>query len=162
MNTKKLKSSVFFTFLFLFFSALLFAKEVNPSTVSLVALNAFAQCSGKLKNDLSITNTITIKEKGQAVFSIFNFKEGGYIIVANDDAVTPILGYGFNYNFYWDKIPKGLKYLLNEYKNEILSIKKESTVSMQIRDEWEKYFSSDESPLLIKSYTVGTKLLLTL
>lgn len=72
------------------------------------------------------------------------------------------MGYGFNSTLNLDSIPSGLKYLLNEYKNEILSIKENQTTSSPgIKEKWEMY-SVPDSTISMKSYNIGSYLLNTI
>lgn len=124
MKLKIQISTLCLTAVFFFFTNSLFAKEVDQNVVQTVALNAYSQCTGSLKSNLNILEEITISEKEKKVFTIFNFKEGGFIIVSNNDAAEPILGYGFNSKINLDSIPPGLNFLLNEYKIKSLPSKR--------------------------------------
>ena len=161
MKPKILLTTLYFTTFILLFSNSLFAKELDSNGIKTVALNAYSKCTGSLKNNLNILEEIIISEKEKKAFTIFNFKEGGFIIVSNNDAAEPILGYGFNSTLNLDSIPPALNYLLNEYKNEILGIKENQTSSPEIKEKWEMYAVLDET-FSTKSYTIGSYLLNTL
>ena len=60
-------------------------------------------------------------------FYTFTFNEGnGFILVATDDCVTPILGYSLTNGISLDKMPENLYSWLEGYNNEIARIKNES------------------------------------
>lgn len=129
--------------------------------VQQVALNAYSTNSGITKSELHISKILPISIKNQILFSIYNFKNGGFIIVSNDDVVEPILGYGFNSNIDFEKIPESLEFLLNEYKNEILDAKKNKLeASAETLKKWKDCLDFKTTNLL-KSYTIGTNLLET-
>ena len=60
-------------------------------------------------------------------FYTFTFNDGnGFILVAADDRVTPILGYSLTNGISFDKMPENLYSWLEGYNNEIVRIKNES------------------------------------
>ena len=60
-------------------------------------------------------------------FYTFTFNEGnGFIIVAADDCVTPILGYSLTNGISFDKMPENLYSWLEGYNNEIVRIKNQN------------------------------------
>ena len=52
-------------------------------------------------------------------YYVFNNKNGGFIIIAGDDMVSPVLGYTTEGSFDTTNLPKGLKDLLNNYDSQI-------------------------------------------
>ena len=85
----------------------------------------------------------------------------GHIIISNDDAAEPVLGYGLESHIDLDRIPPGLKYLLGEYKIEIAAAIKQKLVADEaVKNRWENYLSEDYNTTL-KSYTVEDVLLET-
>ncbi len=57
---------------------------------------------------------------GQADYYVFNRgTEGGYVIVAGDDAALPVLGYSDRGTFDFDKLPCNAKWWLEQYQKEI-------------------------------------------
>ncbi len=74
---------------FLFFS--LGAAPVSKKQAEVVAKNYFMYRTGQ--KSLSVESVDVYKYKNHACMYIYSFKEGGFVIVASDDAVRPILGY---------------------------------------------------------------------
>ena len=76
---------------------------------------------------------------GYTEFFIFNNTTGkGYVIMAADDCVTPILGYSYENNFDDGELPPNFKALLDSYAaqiNEATSMK--FSASEEILKEWE-------------------------
>lgn len=52
-------------------------------------------------------------------YYVFNNDDGGFVIIAGDDAVCPVLGYANTGSFDADRIPDGLKDLLANYRRQI-------------------------------------------
>jgi len=147
---------VFTIVLFFIFSAR--AKEVDLKLIEKVAYNAYILNSGVAKTKLRIKEIIPIYDDKIVVYYILNFDNQGHIVIANDDAITPILGYDLSLNLDLYNIPQGLQYLLNCFKKQISFIKKQKVqANKEIRDKWSYYLSLDEN-VAIKSYTPNTYL----
>jgi len=88
---------------------------------------------------------------GYSEFFIFNNTAGkGYVIMAADDCVTPILGYSYENNFDSGELPPNFKAWLDGYAEQInaaVAIKAQATA--EIRSDWECLRQS--KPLPIKS-----------
>ena len=88
---------------------------------------------------------------GYSEFFIFNNTAGkGYVIMAADDCVTPILGYSYENNFDDGELPPNFKAWLDGYAEQIraaVAIKAQATA--EIRSDWECLRQS--KPLPIKS-----------
>ena len=52
-------------------------------------------------------------------YYVFENSVGGFVIVAGDDVVNPILGYSNEGNFNVDNMPENLKYWMNEFRDVI-------------------------------------------
>ena len=66
---------------------------------------------------LTYTEGSSVKA-GAAAFYVFNYDEGGFVIVAGDDRAEEILGYGDG-NLDMDKIPANMRWWLSTYKEQI-------------------------------------------
>ena len=53
---------------------------------------------------------------------MFNNDAGGFVIIAGDDAVTPVLGYTSTGSFDAENLPDGLKDLLKSYERQIAAL----------------------------------------
>ena len=78
-------------------------------------------------------------QHGYTEFFIFNNTAGkGYVIMAADDCVTPILGYSYENNFEDGELPPSFKAWLDSYAQQI---KMASTMKLsatnEIRNDWE-------------------------
>lgn len=52
-------------------------------------------------------------------YYVFNNDDGGFVIIAGDDAVAPVLGYTNSGSFDVERIPDGLKELLANYRRQM-------------------------------------------
>lgn len=55
-------------------------------------------------------------------YYVFNNDAGGFVIIAGDDAVTPVLGYTSTGSFDAENLPEGLKDLLKSYERQIAAL----------------------------------------
>ena len=55
-------------------------------------------------------------------YYVFNNDAGGFVIIAGDDAVTPVLGYTSTGAFDANRLPEGLKDLLKSYERQIAAL----------------------------------------
>ena len=98
---------------------------------------------------------------GYSEFFIFNNTAGkGYVIMAADDCVTPILGYSYENNFDDGELPPNFKAWLDGYAEQIraaVAIKAQATA--EIRSDWECLRQS--KPLPIKSENAVSPLVQT-
>ena len=76
---------------------------------------------------------------GYSEFFIFNNEEGkGFVIIAADDCVTPILGYSYDNNFATENLPPNLKGWLDGYAVQIrMAVEMRATATDEIRADWE-------------------------
>jgi hypothetical protein len=146
--------------LILLLSLNLSAKEITLKTASQVAINVFSEKTNMDKISVEIKEIIPVENEGLILYRIFNFNPTGYIIVTADDKAEPLIGYGLNSNFSFNDAPPALLFLLGEYKVEMKGIITNNLKGDEsITAKWDKYSSEDYS--VLKSYTVGTKLLST-
>lgn len=55
-------------------------------------------------------------------YYVFNNDAGGFVIIAGDDAVAPVLGYTSTGTFDAGNLPEGLKDLLKSYERQIAAL----------------------------------------
>lgn len=76
---------------------------------------------------------------GYSEFFIFNNEDGkGFVIIAADDCVTPILGYSYDNNFAAENLPPNLKGWLDGYAEQIrMAVEIKAIATDEIRADWE-------------------------
>ena len=152
----KLKNTIMKKTLLLVFGLIIafqsFADHVSPDKASLIAKNFYLQ-SAKNKNlsDISLSLVFTEKTKEispskdtvakeTAIFYVFNVNQNdGFVLVAADDDVIPILGYSLTGSFNSKNLPPALKKLLENYKNQIqVVIANELKAYAEIEGKWNR------------------------
>jgi hypothetical protein len=86
----------------------MFGKPVDENRAKIVGLNFlhYKTNSNILKNASELQLTFKVNSTDEKVmFYVFNVGTVGYVIVAGDDTVTPILGYSDQGNFKSDNMP---------------------------------------------------------
>ena len=132
-----------------FFGMTTFAKQVDENTAKQVGQNFLATRTNSqtLKNSSSfqlvyksnskISNPLASIQP-TTYFYVFNASTSGFIIVAGDDNVTPILGYSDQGVFDPNNIPQNVAKWFEGYKSEIRSIIEQNIQpTNEIKDEWQ-------------------------
>lgn len=76
---------------------------------------------GKQMPQKAKSRTATTASPSDAYY-VFNNDAGGFVIIAGDDAVTPVLGYTSTGAFDAENLPDGLKDLLKSYERQIAAL----------------------------------------
>lgn len=86
---------------------------------------------------------------GYSEFYIFNNEDGkGFVIIAADDCVTPILGYSYDNNFAAENLPPNLKGWLDGYAEQIqAAVETRVIATEEIRTEWGCLRQSQNLPI---------------
>lgn len=130
----------------LFFSINNWAAEVNKEDAKQLALNFFWEKSGGTLSEITIEKEFIQWKDAVPVYYIFNLNKG-FIIVAANDAVFPVLGYSFDNNFPTDELPENIRVWLESYQDQIAySIQKGSKANKSTKNVWSKYLSKNFSP----------------
>lgn len=155
--------------MFLCLSAtMVWAERINLSTARKVAENVANAGSGlRSAGGLSLVYAAPPGKSGSALRSgavdgdadyfVFNVgSENGFVIVAGDDRVRPVLGYANEGSFNADKLPPNATAWLTGYQEEISkAISKDIQPSTSIRQEWNDYLNGRSrlrtTPVLLKT-----------
>lgn len=147
----------------------LFGNPVDENTAKQLAQNFWTE-----NNIMSVKGDKIFKKKmgdarfvnvapqcGYSEFYIFNNEDGkGFVIIAADDRVTPILGYSYENNFAAENLPPNLKGWLDGYAEQIqAAVEMRVTATEEIRAEWECLRQGKNLP--IKSETAVSPLITT-
>lgn len=96
------------------------AKEVNKGTASLTAVKAIEKyVPGFSGNVQSVTPVV---HEGMNAYYVVNFAPQGWVLVAADDAVTPVLGYSPTGHFETKNQPVNVSGWLGNYAYEIADV----------------------------------------
>ena len=80
------------------------------------------QMPQKAKAKSKAVSTASLSTQGNNSYYVFNNDAGGFVIIAGDDAVTPVLGYTLTGSFDAENLPDGLKDLLKSYERQIAAL----------------------------------------
>ena len=99
------------------------------STTSLAQRNA----------DLQLQLVSTAATRGAVDYYVFNVQNGeGFVIIAGDDRVKPVLAYSTKGSFDPEDLAEGFEFTLNGYRSEIQYVREHDlTVTPDIAAEWE-------------------------
>lgn len=124
------------------FTMFLFATNVELQDAKTIAKNAYFQ---KLNNyveaidfdKVEIKDYYVINQNGESVVYAFNFKNYGFILIAADDAIEPVLGYTFDSHYTTENQPEGFKGLLWEYGDHVSYLRTNKIESTpEISQQW--------------------------
>lgn len=107
----------------------------SASKLSLI----YAAAPGQAKNALRSTGAV----EGTADYFVFNIGANkGFVIVAGDDRVRPVLGYSDEGNIDFDNLPENLRAHLAYYQSQISWVENKAIdQSAEIASEWSSYLS---------------------
>ena len=87
------------------------------------------QMPQKAKAKSKAVSTASLSTQGNNSYYVFNNDVGGFVIIAGDDAVAPVLGYTSTGAFDANRLPEGLKDLLKSYEQQIAALGKSYTAN---------------------------------
>ncbi|MGD0710216.1 MAG: C10 family peptidase [Bacteroidales bacterium] len=145
MKTKSLFFTCLIVILFCFHHG--FAKKVDITVAKQIAVNFYIEHS---KYNLSaksivVTNSFAETENSIIMYYVFNLSNGGFVIVAAEDGVHPILGYSYEGIYTEENQSPEFIFWMNKYKQQIayiVSSKQSSTA--QIDADWARYSVSSD------------------
>ena len=130
------------SFFLLSFIGIGFAAEVGLQDARGIATNAFYQKVNTYAkpvslNDLVITDHFVINQDGESVVYVFNFENLGFILIAAEDAIEPVLGYSLQNAFSVENQSENLKGLIWQYGEHILYLRDQNiAASPEIQQQW--------------------------
>lgn len=138
---------LFFLFLFSTFIITLNAKSIDSQKAKIVAKNFYLKQLLQFNQldhlaELSISETYIYGSENETPLYIFNMKNFGYVIVAGDDALEPVIGYSYNCLFDPVDLNPEFKYILNSYTDQLKFLNKNAIkASKIINDNWNSLLS---------------------
>ena len=133
-----------------FFSISTFAKQIDENTARTVGQNFLITKPNSSASFRTAKFQMVYKSKSSSnksnttFFYVFNVATNGFVIVAGDDTVIPILGYSTEGNFDSNNIPQNLAKWLEGYKNEIRTIVEQNIQpSTDIKENWQRLRNGD-------------------
>ncbi len=136
---------ILFVFLFCFNHLIVNAKNVSLNDAKTVAKNAYSEkyqnrFPSEKSQSIGVTDEFTISENGKAVYYIFNTDNNGFVIIAADDIVQPVLGYSFENNYSVSNQPPQFISWMKTYALQIADAVTMNLIpSNETKGEWAKY-----------------------
>jgi len=116
------------------------AKKVEPERAERVA-QRFAEL--KHGSRAKVKHKHRHKHRETVSYYVFNINEdanGGFVIVAGDDAVRPVLGYSYNGNYDENNLPANFAYWMDYLQKQIAwAQEQELAQSEAVQQEWDGY-----------------------
>ncbi|PKL85904.1 MAG: hypothetical protein CVV22_05060 [Ignavibacteriae bacterium HGW-Ignavibacteriae-1] len=143
------------------FSIATFAKPIDEFTAKQVGQTFLTGATNSLafKNSVNLdliykssssNRSTTAKVLKTTFFYVFNAGTNGFVIVAADDQVFPILGYSDEGAFDPSNIPQNAQKWFEEYKSQIrYVIDNNIAATQEIQEEWNNYLSSNHNLLKV-------------
>lgn len=145
------------------FGSAIFAKHIDETTAKRVGHSFIL--NGTNSHTLKTVKAIELVYKSSTIgsmptdksdpttfFYVFNAGASGFVIVAGDDNVSPILGYSDEGAFDPDNIPQNTQKWLEGYKAEIRYVVEHNIdATDEIKEEWGKWLSAKQTDFITKS-----------
>lgn len=132
-----------------FFGMTTFAKQIDENTAKQVGQNFLTTRTNSQSLKTATNFQLVFKSNSQisnplssitptTFFYVFNVSNNGFVIVAGDDNVSPILGYSEQGVFDPNNIPQNVAKWFEGYKSQIRSIiEQDIQPTDEIKDEWQ-------------------------
>lgn len=117
------------------------ANKVSEKKAAETALAFFTAQSDKL--DCKISDIYTESFNNNPALYVFSFSPSGFVAVAADDIIQPILGYSVTGNFDKNKISPQLKSWLEQYSEGIYKEITKENGQKTVNCDWEKILSGN-------------------
>jgi hypothetical protein len=125
-------------FLLLLSVSFIFCAPVGSNQAIRVAENWMLERSGQSYSNSQITPLFN--DSSNNLIYLVSLEPRGYVLVAGDDAASPIIGYNTTHDWGEYEIPIQLQYLLQNWQDQLQSIKDNQFVaSPEVALLWKKY-----------------------
>ncbi len=149
------KSLFFFLLVSITFSS--FASSISVAKAEIIAKKAYFHRLNKYVKDIpfdkiSIEETFTIQRDGVSAYYIFNMTDMGFIAIAAEDKMTPVLAYDFDSPYDSNNIPESFESWMNERIDNILFLKNSSAkTDQEVKLKWSFLENLDPTQTISKS-----------
>ena len=127
------------------FTGFVFAEKVSLPKAEQIAKNAYFQklntyLSEVNFSDVVISENFTIDINGEPAIYAFNFNNFGFILIAADDALSPVIGYSFESQYKPEKSAVNFQGWLEGRSGAIQYVRENSIkASPEISNKWKSY-----------------------
>ena len=117
------------------------AADVTKNNAAKVATNYFSEVISNGANPV-ISESFDLTKDGNTTLYVFNFENGGYVVVSADNRFTPIVGYSPNGYYEEGNMADGFEFLMWEFSEMIAFIReKDIAAEPEYVEKWERYQS---------------------
>lgn len=138
----------------------LYAKPISQESAVLVAKHFMLQQlaydkTASYKDPVVLSTQQKLAIDLQPAWYVVNFEGGGFVIVAGDDAVIPILGYSDTGYFGYSPEPPSLSAMMDGFEQQIVSCRQQAILpTASINNKWQLYLDPE---ILLKENLSGAK-----
>lgn len=148
MTRKKISFLFIIGFTFLSFSG--FGQKVSMNEAEKIGKNFIEMYRNVYYNEKSevlVKDYSNIADKnGETFIHVFNFKDGGFVLVSGDYRSAPVLGYSYDSEFDLNNLPPAAEMWISGYVEQLKDIEKnEYKASEEINKMWANLYKKDES-----------------
>ena len=111
---------------------------INEQTAVTIGENFFYSKNIREDNGYSYSSVNLLNHNNEDIFYIINLEPSGFILVAADDLIMPILAFSFENNFKMDTFPTNIDYMFDLYTEELLTQKITNEQDNQIKCKYTK------------------------
>lgn len=150
-------------FLLIFYCNILIAAEVKTEVARKIAVNFFCKNSNTAKSEVSVLSEHADYYKSKPLYYVLNLKSGGWVIVAGDDRIIPVIGYSPDGFFDVGNIPCCLKFYMKKVIRQIEDvIDNNYPQNEHILSKWQSILNNEQksdektvSPLILSIWGQG-------
>jgi hypothetical protein len=115
----------------------MFATSVTMSDAEAVATNYYKHIALSAVSDYSISDEFETKYNGITTYYTFTFASGGFVMVAADDAVIPVIGYSNEGSFDKNNVPPSAQNFFESKSKEIVKILDAKLSNVETKPQWD-------------------------
>ena len=124
--------------------SIVWSSTINLNQAELIAKNIFLEKNSPTKKGMKIESTITLSEDNLPILYICNYQYLGFVIIAANSKVLPVIGYSFNNHYNINDVPPQLEKLIDFYKDQIIfAINNDIEQTLLIKNLWLNYLSEN-------------------
>ena len=123
----------------------LIAAPVDMEKAQRVASYIYAERSNtETMDDFNIRSVEILDENSINLIYVFLLETNGFIMVAGDDRVQPMLAYSFENPFIMENVPSNVAWMMDAYKKMVKNaIVSDQSATEEVSSEWEKYITGN-------------------
>ncbi|MCD4697675.1 MAG: C10 family peptidase [Bacteroidales bacterium] len=156
-----------FAFLLLFQNTNI-SQQISQADAKLVAINFYYERAGLINeikySEISTNEIFPVYHNDILVYYAVNIQPAGFVLVAGNRSIKPVLAYSFNSGHQPDNQHPPFKTWINQYKDQIAFALKNKAIPLQgVESEWERLLTANPSELdmITKEKSVEPMLLST-